>query len=674
MAPEKRKRLSLADKVKVIKYVNAGNSHAAAAMKFGVARPTVVKIMKEKEQILLQSSGSNRTAKIVKVRAKCPLVESMLHAWHIRAEIDAPDLNVTGDVLKTKALHFRDMLLTKYGNVLPSNQMEDLKLFKASNGWLENYKNRFGTTSVRRCGEHSSTDPETIEKRMVEIRNMLLNVPLSNIFNADESALQYRTTSSRSYVTVNSDKRGVKRSKERMTFTPIISASGEKLELQVIGKSKSPRAMKGININKTFNVYYEHQSKAWQDGSSMLRLLHRFNKVMRQRRAKLFMLLDNCSSHVWAAKLLDPTGSQETSFAYGNIVIIFFPPNATSDCQPLDQGIIRCVKAGFRKAQLHALLIEYEIWQERKDEEEGKFPISDHTHIRNGMTWLKQAWDNLQENTIRRCFAKAKCLPLDSLAMLNSEITRRSAHSCNNDVDVDDLALMLQRVQMRDELADDLGLKEGQEYTAITDLITFDDSDPTGSNEIDEEDILAIAMDSSGISLVDLTIDEEGDVAVDVSISTAISSCKALRSFLSMSPENNSDLIAQLAQCELALTKEQRLQKNAQLVQPTISTFFNVKPQDQSLVQATSSASPELQTTDSHALWELPSSWEGMNKLYHGYNCEGSRKGVAKSVESMNQCAAHLRAWVKHVGPDTPEAAIAQMHIQRIEQELRDGY
>ena len=95
--------------------------------------------------------------------------------------------------------------------------------------------------------------------------NLLQEVALGDIWNVDETALQYRTTSSRSYVAFNSDGRGVKRSKEHIPVTPVVSAAGEKLTLQVIGKSKSPPALKDNEINKIFNVIYDHQSKVWQD-------------------------------------------------------------------------------------------------------------------------------------------------------------------------------------------------------------------------------------------------------------------------------------------------------------------------------------------------------------------------------------------------------------------------
>ena len=57
-------------------------------------------------------------------------------------------------------------------------------------------------------------------------------------------------------------------------MTPIASASGEKLIPQVIGKSKQPHILKGIDIDNKYQVKYDFQSKAWQDGSSMLQLFH----------------------------------------------------------------------------------------------------------------------------------------------------------------------------------------------------------------------------------------------------------------------------------------------------------------------------------------------------------------------------------------------------------------
>jgi DDE superfamily endonuclease len=98
--------------------------------------------------------------------------------------------------------------------------------------------------------------------------------------------------------------------------------------------------LRGIDIDKKYQVKHDFQSKAWKDGSSILQLFHQIAGVVQSCKSKFYLLLDNYGSHVWAAKILPPEGSQETCFEIANFVILFFPPNATSNCQPLDQGII----------------------------------------------------------------------------------------------------------------------------------------------------------------------------------------------------------------------------------------------------------------------------------------------------------------------------------------------
>jgi hypothetical protein len=66
-----------------------------------------------------------------------------------------------------------------------------------------------------------------------------------------------------------------------------------------------------------------------------------------------------------------------------------------------DQGIIRSLKVGFRKAMLKHLINEYEVWQLTRDPASpDKFPFHDHTHLRNALKWLKEAHDKLPDSVI----------------------------------------------------------------------------------------------------------------------------------------------------------------------------------------------------------------------------------------------------------------------------------
>ena len=154
--------MSLAEKLKVVQFVKSGKSQTAAAEHLKCSRTSVVKMIKDETSILEAAESSLTPAgkrKNFITNAKCKLMDALLQNWHMRLEIDAPSLNVTGDILKEKAIHFRDVVLEKHGSRLSKADKDSLENFKASNGWLEKYLHRIGSSSVRRCGEHSSTNP-----------------------------------------------------------------------------------------------------------------------------------------------------------------------------------------------------------------------------------------------------------------------------------------------------------------------------------------------------------------------------------------------------------------------------------------------------------------------------------------------------------------------------------
>lgn len=105
-------------------------------------------------------------------------------------------------------------------------------------------------------------------------------------------------------------------------------------------------------------------------------------------------------------------------------VYFFFPPNATSECQPLDQCIIQSFKPIFVVLNLNHLMIEYEMWQANERASYTQNPINDHTHLRNVLGWMKSTSDGIEENIIRMCFVKANYLTLVSNIISNQDIDR----------------------------------------------------------------------------------------------------------------------------------------------------------------------------------------------------------------------------------------------------------
>ena len=83
------------------------------------------------------------------------------------------------------------------------------------------------------------------------------------------------------------------------------------MQLQIIGKYRTPRALRNIDVLDKFNKDYVAQKKAWQYGSTSLKLFHRINRHARARDETYYLICDNASVHVFAAKILDPNGSQQ---------------------------------------------------------------------------------------------------------------------------------------------------------------------------------------------------------------------------------------------------------------------------------------------------------------------------------------------------------------------------
>ncbi len=88
-----------------------------------------------------------------------------------------------------------------------------------------------------------------------------MNLNEEQIYDADESALFYKLSPTKSFVAADQrSAAGPKPNKERVTFLSCSNAAGtHKLTPLVIGKSKSPRCFK----NFTLPVLYANSQNAW---------------------------------------------------------------------------------------------------------------------------------------------------------------------------------------------------------------------------------------------------------------------------------------------------------------------------------------------------------------------------------------------------------------------------
>jgi hypothetical protein len=95
--------------------------------KFGIGRTTLIRILREKDQILsLASSGFDTNSKSKKMGAQNTLLEKIVYDWY--QNLTKSGVNVTGPMLQAKAQE------------LSSSAVVNCSF---SNGWLLNFKKRY---------------------------------------------------------------------------------------------------------------------------------------------------------------------------------------------------------------------------------------------------------------------------------------------------------------------------------------------------------------------------------------------------------------------------------------------------------------------------------------------------------------------------------------------------
>ena len=128
---------------------------------------------------------------------------------------------------------------------------------------------------------------------------------------------------------------------------------------------------------------YRSQKKSWIDSilfdEWVLEVDRRFTKEGR----KIFLLVDNCPAH----PSIDNLVSTE---------LIFLPPNTTSKLQPMDQGVIRSLRAHYTTMSFKKLI----------EAIEKKKPFPEFS-ILDAMQMLHVTWGKLITKTVVNCFEKA---------------------------------------------------------------------------------------------------------------------------------------------------------------------------------------------------------------------------------------------------------------------------
>jgi hypothetical protein len=108
------------------------------------------------------------------------------------------------------------------------------------------------------------------------------------------------------------------------------------------------------------------------------------NRMMKIGNRKILLLVVHATSH---------GGTKVMS----NVTVIFLPPNLTPEVQPLDQGIIRSVKARYRKMTLQYIVTVAEASNTRYD-------FNKSISVLQAVRWVSSAWEQISRESIVKCF------------------------------------------------------------------------------------------------------------------------------------------------------------------------------------------------------------------------------------------------------------------------------
>lgn len=256
---KKRKRdvLTIEKKLEIIKELKNGVSASSLSVRLNVPRTTINDIKKNAEEIekyasQMESLASSSKKRKTMRKATDQQLDQALYLWFIQKRAEGVPLS--GPIIQERALFFNEKLNVE-------------KEFKASSGWLHNFKNRHGIRELNIEGEKlSAASIEIIDKFKSEFQQMIENEGLTReqVFNGDETGLNYKALPTKTLAAYSEKYApGHKMQKQRVTLMVCANASGGcRLPLTLIGTAKKPRCFKTFNMNALPVTYYA-QKNAW---------------------------------------------------------------------------------------------------------------------------------------------------------------------------------------------------------------------------------------------------------------------------------------------------------------------------------------------------------------------------------------------------------------------------
>ena len=494
-----------------IEEVKSGAKKADVARKFSVSRQTLATWLKAADSIREAFYSGGNLRKRARLCAN-PDIEETLLLWIKKGR--SANIPLSGPIIKEKA----EELASSLGK----------SDFRCSDGWLTRFKKRHSITFRALVGEAASVDGGVVASWQKDTLPMILSrYKPEDVYNMDETGLFYKCPNKRSMVMKGETCANGKLSKERITLVMCANMTGsDKLPVLVLGKSANPRCFKGV---KTLPCPYRSNKRAWMTMDEFSKWLKDFDRRTRLRGRKVALVLDNAPSHVHISTT--------------HVELYFLPPNTTALSQPMDQGIIKCMKDRYRK----------QISRRMLDALDANRPFS--ITLLDSLLMIRRAWDAVSPETIAHCFRHCH---FDTSSLPLTEPDRAL-----DDEDELPLSELLQLLHKRGADVD----------TNAEDVLQMDDALATEA-ELSDQDIIDQVKMSVEEDIDDddaVTDDVEDDPPKTASYTEAVLGLDACISYM-QTLEDSDDMFRHVTALQTFLVKSQFDKKK----QGTLDSFFKL--------------------------------------------------------------------------------------------------
>ena len=215
------------------------------------------------------------------------------------------------------------------------------------------------------------------------------------------------------------------------------------------------------------------KKKNWMDSDLFEDWVREQDKKFERGNRKVLLIVDNCPAHPEIGGLKA-------------IELCFLPPNTTSITQPMDQGVIRSLKAKYRSRMTQQII--------KAIDANKSIP---KVNVLDAMKMLTLCWEDVTEETVKKGFAK-------------SRISAEDQASAQNDLD----GLFIELRSNMEKLKS-LGVVVIPEELTPEEYANFDDTVAATEPVLSDKSILAmVCEDEESIEVED--DEEEGDNTIEV--------------------------------------------------------------------------------------------------------------------------------------------------------------